>query len=98
MTIYVTIYREFRREYFSMEEEYQDLLREALAKLKTVYRGLKDIDRVIIIPVEGYDCLAVVYDELTPKEIHSTVIPFSYEEKKVYPEQDIEMPYRFIRD
>lgn len=98
MTIYVDSYRRFRQEYYSVKQEQQNILREAVNELKAVYRNLKDLSDIIIITIEGYDCLAYISDNYLPIEIYPTVIPFSYEKKKIYPEQDIKLDYSFIRD
>lgn len=97
MTLYVEQYRKFRVEYFTVKEEYQKVLREALDKLKAIYNGLKDIGDVMIIVVEGYDCLCYISDNYLPVEIYPTVVPFSYEENKVFPEQDIIQEFCFKR-
>ena len=97
MNLYVSNYRKFRTEFYTVKEEYQDVLREALRNLRLIYNGLKDPGDVIIIEVEGYDCLAYISDNYLPCEIYNTVVPFSYEEKKVFPEQDIIQEFCFKR-
>ena len=87
-------YEELSTEFRTSNEAQKEIILRAYDKARHFFDSKEhDMDDFIVIRVEGYSCIALITDDFSPIEISSFVFP--YDQKRIFPLQQIEQKIMF---